>query len=90
MSAASLFAAFGFANQGPERWIRWTLAATGVLAFPIILTYFVNPSFIYVAAPWGVTVPVSAILLAVRFRRGAMQSRKVVVDWREPVGGFAS
>jgi hypothetical protein len=75
MSAASLFAAFAFASHGIERWIRWTLLATGVLAIPIVLTYFVSPSFIYLAGPWGVTVPAAALALALRFRGMATESR---------------
>jgi len=43
--------------------------ANGILGIPILLTYFVDPAFIYVAALWGVTVSGSSILLAVSFRR---------------------
>ena len=69
MSLATLCAAPAFAGGRVERWIRWLFLANGILAVPIFLTYFVNPLFIYVAGPWGITIPGSTILLAIYFRR---------------------
>ncbi len=40
-----------------------------VSAVPIFLTFFVNRSFLFAAAPWSVTISGSAILLAIFFRR---------------------
>jgi hypothetical protein len=69
MSLACLFAAQALGSSRLERWIRWLFVATGVLGVPSMLTYFVNPAFISVAALWGITVPAFCILLAVYFRR---------------------
>ncbi|GAB6273507.1 MAG: hypothetical protein STSR0004_03700 [Peptococcaceae bacterium] len=69
MCLATLFAAPAFVGGRLQQWIRWLFLANGILAAPIFLTYFVNPSFIYVAAPWSVTISGSAILLAIFFRR---------------------
>lgn len=79
MALATLSAAPAFEGGGIEGWIRRLFVATGILALPIFLTYFVSPAFIYVAGLWGVTVPASAILLAIFFRRGVPESlsRKV-------------
>ena len=69
MCFATLIAAPAFAGGRLQRWIRWLFVANGMLAIPIVLTYFVNRSFIYVAALWSVTVSGSAILLALSFHR---------------------
>jgi hypothetical protein len=69
MSLAALFAAPAF---GPDRlglWIRRLLFAHGAVGIPVLLTYYVNPSFISVASLWGVTLTSLAILLAIWFRR---------------------
>jgi hypothetical protein len=47
------------------------LVATGVLGVPTILTYFVDPAFIWSAASRGITVPAFSILLAIHFRHFA-------------------
>lgn len=69
MCLAALVTAPAFARSGLQRWIRWLLLATGVVAVPIFLTYFVNRSFIYGAALWSVTISAAGILLAIFFRR---------------------
>ncbi len=69
MCLATLLAAPAFGPTRVERWIRWLFIANGILAVPIFLTYFVNRSFIWGAAPWAVTISGSAILIALYFRR---------------------
>ncbi len=69
MSLAALFAALAFEGGRLEMWIRRLFLATGILALPILATYFVDRGFIYVAGLWGITVPSASILLAVYFRR---------------------
>ena len=78
MCLSTIVAAPAFGQNRLERWIRWLFLANGMLAVPIFLTYFVNRSFIWLAALWSVTVTASAILLAVHFRR--------VGELRLPVG----
>jgi len=69
LSLACLFAAPIFGGNRLERWIRWMLIGTGVLGVPTILTYFVNPAFLWVTTPWGITVPGFSVLLAIYFKR---------------------
>lgn len=69
MSLATLFAAPALVGDRLQQWIRWLFVANGILAVPIFLTYFVSPSFIYLAALWSITISGSAILLAIFFRR---------------------
>jgi hypothetical protein len=69
MSLAAFFAAPAFEGARLERWIRRLFFATGILIVPILLTYFVDRAYIYVAGLWGITVPGAAILLAIYFRR---------------------
>jgi hypothetical protein len=47
LSIACLFAAPIFGGSRLERWIRWMLVGTGVMGVPTILTYFVNPGFLW-------------------------------------------
>jgi hypothetical protein len=69
MSGASLCVAAAIDGGRLERAIRRLFLVTGVLAVPIVLTYFVDRRFMYVAGLWGVTVPASAILLGIFFYR---------------------
>jgi hypothetical protein len=69
LSIACLFAAPIFGGRGLERWIRWMLVGTGVMGVPTILTYFVNPAFLWLTTPWSITVPAFSVLLAIYFKR---------------------
>lgn len=69
LSLACLFAAPIFGGNRLEHWIRWLLIGTGVIGVPTILTYFVNPAFLWLATPWGITVPGFSVLLAIYFNR---------------------
>jgi hypothetical protein len=71
-SLACLFAAAAFREPTRlSRWIRAMLLATFAMAVPIALTYFVSGRFVWLALPWGITVPALGALLAVHFRRAA-------------------
>lgn len=72
---AALFAAPAFGGDPLQRWIRWLLLATGALAVPIFLTYFVDRAFIYGAALWSVTLSGLGILMARHFRRLGKDTR---------------
>lgn len=77
MCLATLVTSPAFDNTRPQRWIRWLFAANGALVVPIFMTYFVDRGFMWFAAPWSVTISVSAILLAVHFRQcGARQAAR--------------
>jgi hypothetical protein len=69
LSLACLFAAPVFGGNRLERWIRWMFLGTAVMGIPTILTYFVNPAFLWLTTPWGITVPAFSVLLAIYFRR---------------------
>ena len=68
MSLATLFAAFAFKGRGPERTGSWFLIANGLILPFIALQNFYHP-LIWIASLWGVTLPGSAISLALLFRR---------------------
>lgn len=78
MGLATLFAAPAFAGDRLRRSIRRLLLASGIVSLPIFLTYFVDRSFIYIAALWSVTISGSAILLAVFFRRSGRAASPIV------------
>ena len=69
LSLACLFASPTFGGNRLEHWIRWMLIGTGVIGIPTILTYFVNPAFLWVTTPWRITVPGFSVLLAIYFKR---------------------
>ena len=68
MSLSTLVAAFVFTGPGVERTARRFMIANGVLVPFIALQTYYHP-LIWVAALWAVTLPGSAIALAVLFRR---------------------
>lgn len=57
MSLATLFAAPALGPDRLGRWIRLVFYSHGAVGIPVLLTYFVNPAFIAVAAVWGVRSP---------------------------------
>jgi hypothetical protein len=58
-----------FAGTRLQRWIRGFLLANGAAMLPIALTYFVDRSFLLMAAPlWAVAMPAATLLLALWFR----------------------
>ncbi len=69
---AALFAAAALAGGRLETWIRWVLAAGGVLSLLHFVGVAAGSTFLsdlgYVA--WGVLLPLSTALLAVRSRSG--------------------
>ena len=69
MCLATLVTAPAFDNTRRQRWIRRLFVANGVLGIPIFITYFVDRGFMWLAAPWSVTITGSAVLLAIHFRR---------------------
>lgn len=68
MSVTTLLAAQVFTGGGPERVVRWFLAANGLLLPFIALQMYVHWP-IWIAALWAVTFPGSTWALAVLFRR---------------------
>ena len=84
MSLSTLFAAFAFNGQRLERTVRWFLIANGLVLPFIALQNFYHP-LIWIASLWGVTLPGSAISLAVLFRRRSLEAdegRAVTEDQR--------
>lgn len=74
MSLATLFAAPVFNGTNLERWIRWTLLVNGLIAPAIPMQMIYRPLW-NVAALWGVTFPLSTVLLAVFFRKAEKSLR---------------
>ena len=68
MSISTLFAAFIFTGPGLQKTVRWFLLANGLIMPFIALQTFYHP-LIWGASLWAVTLPGSAISLAVLFKR---------------------
>jgi len=68
MSLSTLFAAAVFANQGLERWIRWSLIANGCL-IPFLALQMYYPPLIWGGSLWAITFPAATWLLAIHFKR---------------------
>ncbi len=75
MSLSTLFAAFLFKKDSPQRWLRRFLMANGMVIPFISFAYF-YPHFstrvLLVGAPWIITAPGSIFLLAIFFRKATI------------------
>ena len=69
MCFSTFVAAPAFDQSRLQRWIGRLFVVNGMLAVPIFITYFINRSFIWLAARWSITITATAILLAIHCRR---------------------
>lgn len=74
MGFATLFAIPIFEKQGVQRWVRYSFLVHSLITPLIIFVYF-YPNFseklLLIAIPWGITAPVSMLLLAIMFKKNS-------------------
>lgn len=72
MGFATLFAIPIFEQQGFQRWARYSFLVHS-LATPLIVFVYFYPNFseklLLIAIPWGITAPMSMLLLAIMFKK---------------------
>ena len=72
MGLATLFAIPIFEQQGFQRWVRYSFLIHSLVTPSIVFVYF-YPNFseqlLLIAIPWGITAPVSMLLLAIMFKQ---------------------
>ncbi len=72
MGFATLFAVPIFEQQGFQRWVRYSFLVHSLVTPAIVFVYF-YPNFseqlLLIAIPWGITAPVSMLLLAIMFKQ---------------------
>jgi hypothetical protein len=72
MGFATLFAVPIFEQQGFQRWVRYSFFVHSLVTPLIVFVYF-YPNFsekiLLIAIPWGITAPVSMLLLAIMFKQ---------------------
>jgi hypothetical protein len=72
MGFATLFAIPVFEQQGFQRRVRYSFLAHS-LATPLIVFVYFYPNFseklLIIAVPWGITAPLSMLLLAIMFKQ---------------------
>jgi hypothetical protein len=72
MGFATLFAIPIFEQQGFQRWVRYSFLVHSLVTPLIVFVYF-YPNFseqlLLMAIPWGITAPVSMLLLAIMFKQ---------------------
>jgi hypothetical protein len=72
MGFATLFAIPVFEKQGFQRWVRYSFLVHSLVTPLIVFVYF-YPNFseqlLLIAIPWGITAPVSMLLLAIMFKQ---------------------
>jgi hypothetical protein len=72
MGLATLFAVHIFEQQGFQRWVRYSFLVHSLVTPLIVFVYF-YPNFseqlLLIAIPWGITAPVSMLLLAIMFNQ---------------------
>jgi hypothetical protein len=64
LSLACLFAA-RYSEASSRALDSLDVVGTGVMRVPTILTYFVNPGFLWLTLPWSITVPAFSAQLAI-------------------------
>ena len=73
MGVATLFAVPVFKKQGLQRWGRYFFLIHGLVTTPLISFVYFYPNFsdklLLIGIPWGVTAPMSMLLLALIFRK---------------------
>jgi hypothetical protein len=74
MGFATLFAVPVFEQQGFQRWVRYSFLLHSLVTPAIVFVYF-YPNFseqlLLMAIPWGITAPLSMLLLAIMFKKDA-------------------
>lgn len=77
MGLATLFAVPVFKKQGLQKWVRYFFLVHGLVTTPLIAFVYFYPNFsdklLLVGIPWGITAPMSMLLLAIIFRKGGFQ-----------------
>jgi hypothetical protein len=72
MGFATLFAIPIFEQHGFQRWVRYSFLVNSLVTPSIVFVYF-YPNFseqlLLIAVPWGITAPVSMLLLAIMFKQ---------------------
>jgi hypothetical protein len=72
MGFATLFAIPIFEQHGFQRWVRYSFLVHSLVTPLIVFVYF-YPNFseqlLLIAIPWGITAPVSMLLLAIVFKQ---------------------
>lgn len=73
MGLAILFVIPVFKKQGFQRWVRYSFFIHGAIVTPLITFVYFYPDFsnelLLIGIPWGLTAPVSMLLLAIYFRK---------------------
>jgi hypothetical protein len=74
MGFATLFAVPVFEPQGFQKWVRYSFLAHSLVTPLIVFIYF-YPNFseklLLIAVPWGITAPLSMLLLAIMFKKNS-------------------
>jgi hypothetical protein len=74
MGFATLFAVPIFEDQGFQRWVRYSFLVHSLVTPLIVFVYF-YPNFseklLLIAIPWGITAPLSMLLLAIMFKKNS-------------------
>ncbi|MGD8426804.1 MAG: hypothetical protein PVH63_04185 [Balneolaceae bacterium] len=80
MGLAALFAVPVFEKHGMQKWVRYSFLAHAIVT-PLIAFVYFYPVFserlLLLAAPWGITAPLSMLLLSLMFKR-RMAETKIV------------
>jgi hypothetical protein len=69
-----------FEKQGFQKWVRIAFLANALVTPLITIVYFYpvySEKLLVLGYPWGVTAPMSMLLLAIFFKKGYVAKRKV-------------
>ncbi|HYK45695.1 MAG TPA: hypothetical protein VEV83_11035 [Parafilimonas sp.] len=79
MGLATLIAIPVFEKHGFQKWIRISFFANALVTPLITIVYFYpvySEDLLVLGFPWGITAPVSMLLLAIMFRRNSITHRR--------------
>lgn len=76
MGLATLFAVPIFERQGLQKWVKYCFLVHGLVTTPLIAFVYFYPNFsdklLLIGIPWGITAPMSMLLLAFFFRKNGV------------------
>jgi hypothetical protein len=81
MGFATLFAVPIFEKQGFQRWVRYSFLVHSLVTPLIVFVYFYphfSEQLLLIAIPWGITAPLSMLLLAIMFKKDSEVSTQTV------------
>ena len=84
MGIATLCAVPVFGKSGFQKWVRYSFLAHSCVT-PLIMFVYFYPVFsnrlLLLAMPWAITAPLAMIMLALSFKKNALNNAEVIISY---------